>query len=141
MGRTVVLGMDVSAAMLANDGDPVAPGLVPGPQQRGPNARFTRLDEARARAVALRGPEFRPGDRVIVLGMADRAEVVAQGTLPADLGRLQQALERLGPLPSELLDLPQALEGFSGLTSSAGWAAGDLLGACSTPPGSPPARS
>ena len=119
VGRTVVLGMDVSAAMLANDGDPGAPGLVPGPGAGAPNARFTRLDEARARAVAfLRGPEFRPGDRVIVLGMADRAEVVAQGTLPADLGRLQQALERLGPLPAEL-DLPQALEVASGLTSSA----------------------
>ncbi|HEX2323967.1 MAG TPA: VWA domain-containing protein, partial [Chloroflexota bacterium] len=138
VGRTVVLGMDVSAAMLANDGDPAAPGLVPGPNAgtppgapagverapasdpgRGGNSRFTRLDEARARAVAfLRGPEFRPGDRVIVLGMADRAEVVAQGTLPADLGRLQQALERLGPLPAEL-DLPQALEVASGLTSSA----------------------
>jgi Ca-activated chloride channel family protein len=120
VGRTVVLGVDVSAAMLANDGNPGAPGLAGAPAgQPGQSGTFTRLDEARARAVAfLRGPEFRAGDRVVVLRLADRAEVVAQGTLPGDLPRLQEALLGLRALPAEL-DLPQALQVAGGLTSTA----------------------
>ncbi|MDQ3703261.1 MAG: BatA and WFA domain-containing protein, partial [Chloroflexota bacterium] len=112
LGRTLVLAMDASAAMLANDGDPVAAGLAPG------IAGFTRLDEARARAIAFLRQGLRPGDRVIVLRMADRAEVVAQGTLPGDRAALQTAIERLQALPAEL-DMPQALEVAGGLTRSA----------------------
>lgn len=112
VGRTLVLAMDVSAAMLANDGDPAAAGRAPGP------GRFTRLDEARARATDFLRQELRPGDRVIVLRMADRAEVVAQGTLPADLPQLQTAIERLQALPAEL-DMPQALEVAGGLARTA----------------------
>jgi hypothetical protein len=117
VGRTVVLGMDVSAAMLANDGDPAAAGAAA--PALAPGQTYTRLDEARARANAfLRGPEFRAGDRVIVLRLADRAEVVAQGTLPNDLPRLQAAVAGLRPVAAEL-DLSQGLEVASGLSSSA----------------------
>jgi hypothetical protein len=111
--------MDVSAAMLANDGNAGAPSLAAAPLQPRAGGQLTRLDEARARAVAfLRGPEFRAGDRVVVLQMADRAQVVAQGSLPGDLPELQRALERLQAQPAEL-DMAQALEVAGGLTSSA----------------------
>jgi hypothetical protein len=83
-----------------------------------PGGTFTRLDEARARAIGFLRSQLGPGDRVVVLQLADRAEVVAQGTLPGDLGQLQGALQGLRALPAEL-DAPQALEVAGGLTRTA----------------------
>ncbi|HEX2033130.1 MAG TPA: VWA domain-containing protein [Chloroflexota bacterium] len=119
VGRTIVLAIDASTAMLANDGDPGAAGLAPGLAPPA-GTRFTRLDEARARAISyLRtSPDLQPGDRIIVLRAADRAEVRAQGTLPQDRGTLENELRRLQPLPGEV-DLAQTLEVAAGLTSSA----------------------
>jgi Ca-activated chloride channel family protein len=112
VGRTVVLAIDASASMLANDGDPAAAGLR-GP----PPATFTRFDEARARAAQALA-QLQPGDRAIFLRAADRVEVAAQGTLPADRETLETAIRRLQVLPSSL-DLPQALEVAGALARSA----------------------
>jgi hypothetical protein len=114
VNRTIVLAMDVSAPMLANDGDPATArqlGLNP------PAGGYTRLDEARAAATAVLG-EMRAGDRVVVLRMADRAEVAAIGTWPADRGAIQTAIDRLQAQPAEL-DLGQGLEVAGGLTQTA----------------------
>ncbi|MBI3973610.1 MAG: VWA domain-containing protein [Chloroflexi bacterium] len=114
VGHTRVLAMDVSAAMLARDGDPAIVAAARG-GARPPVA--TRLDEARARALALLG-QFRPGDRVVVLRIADRAQVVAQGTIPGDLDAIRSAIERLQVLPAEL-DFVNSLEVAGALTRSA----------------------
>lgn len=122
VGHTVVLAMDVSAAMLANDGDPaVAARASGGPgsgrAQGDSTGTITRLDEARARALQFL-QQLRPGDQVIIMRMADHVEVVARGTLPGDLSALQTALRELQALPAEL-DLAHGLELAGGLAQSA----------------------
>ena len=116
VGRTIVLAIDASAAMLANDGDPAAAARLgrPPPQT---GSSFTRLDEARALASLLLA-ELRAGDRVVVLRAADRTEIAAQATLPAGRATAQAAIDRLQALPAEL-DLPEALEVAQALTRSA----------------------
>ncbi len=115
VGRTVVLAIDSSAAMLANDGDAgilAQAGLSPAS-----GSAVTRFDEAKARAVQVLN-QLRPGDRAVILRAADRAEVVAQGTLPADAHTLRNAVVRLPVAPAEL-DVAQAMEVAGGLTRTA----------------------
>jgi hypothetical protein len=114
VGRTAVLVIDASAAMLANDGDPAVVAAA-----RGPSVPQTvsRLDEARARALLLLG-QLGPGDRVVVIRAADRAEVVAQGTLPGALDDVRTAIQRLSAAPTEI-DMAEALEVTGSVTRSA----------------------
>src|SRR5689334_23268820 len=86
VGRTVVLAIDASAAMLANDGDPAAlaaAGMATGGNRTGAPGSVTRMDEAKARALRVLG-QLRPGDRAVILRLADHAELAAQGTIPGD---------------------------------------------------------
>lgn len=115
VGRTIVFAMDVSAPMLANDGDPAALAAA-GINPAAANS-VTRLDEARARALVALG-QLRPGDRAVILRAADRAEVAAEGALPAERGALQSAIQRLQAVPAEL-DVTQALEVAGALTRTA----------------------
>ena len=116
VGRTMVLALDSSAAMLASDGDPSAladAGARPPPA----GASVTRMDEAKARALQIIG-RLHPGDRAVIVRAADRAEVVAQGTIPGDAAALRTAVQRMQVLPAEL-DVSQALEVAGGLTRTA----------------------
>jgi hypothetical protein len=115
VGRTIVIAVDTSAAMLATDGDPAilaAAGLAP-PAAGG----VTRLDEARARVLQVLNLLER-GDRAIILALADRAEVVAQGAIPGDLESLRRVARRLQVAPADL-NLAQGLELAGSLTRSA----------------------
>src|SRR4051794_32479726 len=118
VGRTVVLAIDASAAMLANDGDPAAlaaAGVAPAAGSA--NRSVTRMDEAKARALRILG-RLQPGDRVVILRLADRAEVAAQGAVPGDRQALQTAVQRM-QLAAADLDVTQALEVAGSLTRSA----------------------
>jgi Ca-activated chloride channel homolog len=109
VGHTVVLAIDASEAMLANDGNAGLAGK--------PGGSATRLDEAKARATQLLG-QLRAGDRAVILGMADHTEVAAQGTLPGDLRALQAGIQRIQPRPTEL-NVAHAMEVAGGLAQSA----------------------
>jgi len=107
VARTIILAVDASEPMLANDGDAMLAG----------RQNATRLDEAKARATQMLG-QLRTGDRAVVLAMADHAEVAAQGSVPGDLGTLRSGIQRIQPRPTEL-DLGHALQVAGGLTQSA----------------------
>ena len=93
IGNQVVLAIDASEAMLANDGDPTVAGRSGG--------TATRLDEAKGRALQLLA-QLRPGDRAVVMAMADRTEIAAQGAIPGDLAALRAGILRIQPRPTEL---------------------------------------
>ena len=93
IGNQVVLAIDASEAMLANDGDA---GLV-----GRPGGTVSRLDEAKARALQALG-QLRSGDRAVVMAMADRTEIAAQGAIPGDLAALRSGIARIQARPTEL---------------------------------------
>jgi hypothetical protein len=115
VGRTAVIAIDASAAMLANDGNPTVVEATMG--RSGANRTYSRLDEARAVALQALG-QLRPGDRVVVLRLADRAEVVAQGLLPGDAADVRSAIGRLPVAPTEL-DVQEALDVAAAVSRSA----------------------
>lgn len=108
VGRTVVLAIDASEPMLANDGNPAVVGGATG---------VTRLQEAKARAHELIA-QLEPGDRAIIAAMADRVEIAAQGSLPQDARALRTGIDRIQVRPAEL-DIAHALHVLDGLTQTA----------------------
>jgi Ca-activated chloride channel homolog len=110
VGRTVVFAIDASEPMLANDGNPAVVG------SGGPNS-VTRLDEAKASAQRLLG-QLEAGDRAVIVAMADRVQIAAQGSVPQDLQTLRTGINRIQVRPTEL-DLRHALQAMGGLTQTA----------------------
>ncbi|CAA9300475.1 MAG: hypothetical protein AVDCRST_MAG77-5950 [uncultured Chloroflexi bacterium] len=111
VGHTVVLAIDASEPMLANDGDPAVAG------RGGSGGQVTRLDEAKGRAMQLLG-QLRPGDRAVVMAMADHTEVAAQGSVPGDMAALRAGIQRIQARPTEL-NAGHALAVAGGLTQNA----------------------
>ena len=109
VGNQVVLAIDASEAMLANDGDPTIAGRAGG--------TASRLDEAKGRALQALG-QLRPGDRAVIMAMADRTEIAAQGVIPADLGALRAGVARIQPRPTEL-DAAHAIQVAGSLVTDA----------------------
>ncbi|HEU5316369.1 MAG TPA: BatA and WFA domain-containing protein [Chloroflexota bacterium] len=109
IGHQVVFAIDASEAMLANDGDAALVGRTTG--------TASRLEEAKALATQYLG-RLQPGDRAIVMAMADRTEVAAEGTVPGDLGPLRAAIARIQVRPTEL-DAAHAVQVAAGLVQSA----------------------
>ena len=108
VGHAVVFAIDASEAMLANDGNAA---LV------GKTGNATRLEEAKALATQFLS-QLRPGDRAVILAMADRTEIAAQGTAPGDLAALRAGIARIQARPTEL-DAQHALQVAGGLVTSA----------------------
>ncbi|MGI8424729.1 MAG: BatA domain-containing protein [Chloroflexota bacterium] len=109
IGNQIVLAIDASEPMLANDGDASLVGRSGG--------TASRLDEAKARALQALS-QLRSGDRAVVMAMADRTEIAAQGAIPADLGALRAGIMRIQPRPAEL-DAALALQVAGSLVTDA----------------------
>ncbi|HET7771450.1 MAG TPA: BatA and WFA domain-containing protein [Chloroflexota bacterium] len=109
IANQVVIAIDASEAMLANDGDPTIAG-------RG-GASTTRLDEAKGRALQALS-QLRPGDRATVMAMADRTEIAASGAIPGDAAALRAGILRIQPRPTEL-DAAHAIQVAGSLVTDA----------------------
>lgn len=110
VGRHIALIIDVSAPMLATDGDPSIVASSPLVRQQGclRSGVCSRLDEARARGALVLG-RLRAGDIATVISVGGTAQVEATGTIPNASGALSDAVTRLIARPSEA-NFAQALE-------------------------------
>jgi hypothetical protein len=109
VGHEVVFAIDASEAMLANDGDTTLVGKSSG--------TASRLEEAKALATQFLG-RLQPGDRAVIMAMADRTEIAAEGTVPGDLAALRAGIARIQVRPTEL-DAAHAVQVAGGLVESA----------------------